>query len=278
MTKETLFVDVIVPLAVPNRYTYRVPEDLNDQVLKGKRVLVQFGKSKLYTGIIYSIHSVAPKEYTAKYIEAILDDKAIVNELQLKFWDWMAFYYCAFPGEVMNAALPAGLKLSSTSHVQLNPDFNFEESEHSNFSQREHQLLDLLHSNNNLDFDALADAMKLKSVHPLVQNLLKKNAVYIYEDVKDRYKPKMQLLVCLSESFQTDQALNDLLTQLEKKAFKQAEVVLKYLQVHQQCYPKHPDSIHQWNWIPAPKLSSSTELSALKPLIKKRCLLKSRNK
>ncbi len=273
MTKETLFVDVIVPLAVPNRYTYRVPEDLNDQVLKGKRVLVQFGKSKLYTGIIYSIHSVAPKEYTAKYIEAILDDKAIVNELQLKFWDWMAFYYCAFPGEVMNAALPAGLKLSSTSHVQLNPDFNFEESEHSNFSQREHQLLDLLHSNNNLDFDALADAMKLKSVHPLVQNLLKKNAVYIYEDVKDRYKPKMQLLVCLSESFQTDQALNDLLTQLEKKAFKQAEVVLKYLQVHQQCYPKHPDSIHQWNWIPAPKLSSSTELSALKPLIKKKVFI-----
>src|SRR4051812_28033546 len=127
MTRVTLFADVIVPLAVPNKYTYRVPQEMNDQVQKGKRVLVQFGRSKIYTGIIYHIHETAPTEYAAKYIDTVLDQEPVVTETQLKFWDWIAFYYCANPGDVMNAALPSGLKLSSTSVVQFNPEFNYEE-------------------------------------------------------------------------------------------------------------------------------------------------------
>ena len=133
---------MIVPLGVPNKYTYRIPSELNEEVEIGKRVLVQFGKTKIYTGIIYKIHETAPKGYEAKYIEAVLDEEPVVTSIQLNFWDWIAFYYCANPGDVMNAALPSGLKLSSTSHIQLNPDFNFEETEHHFFTEREHLIID----------------------------------------------------------------------------------------------------------------------------------------
>ena len=124
MTRVTLFVDVIVPLSVPKRYTYRVPEDLNEEMVTGKRVIVPFGGNRLYTGIIYNLHEKAPLDYEARYVEAVIDDAPIVTEEQLKFWDWIAFYYCANPGDVMNAALPSGLKLSSTSHIQLHPEFD----------------------------------------------------------------------------------------------------------------------------------------------------------
>jgi primosomal protein N' (replication factor Y) len=84
---ETFFIDVIVPLSVPNKYTYRVPTALNNELTIGKRVIVQFGKSKLYTGIIYKIHNQAPANYEAKYIESVLDEEPVVLEQQLMFWE-----------------------------------------------------------------------------------------------------------------------------------------------------------------------------------------------
>ena len=174
MQRLTLFADVIVPLSVPNKYTYRVPTEMNNDVAIGKRVLVQFGKTRIYTGIIYSLHEKAPEKYTAKYLEAVLDDVPVVTETQLKFWDWISFYYCANPGDVMNAALPSGLKLSSTSHIQLNPGFNFEETTHTFFTDREHILLDALHAHNDLDFDEAAKILEIKSPQAIINKLLKK--------------------------------------------------------------------------------------------------------
>ena len=65
--RETLFVEVILPLAIAKNYTYRVPFEMNNSVMVGKRAVVQFGKSKLYTAIIASIGTVAPEKYQAKY-------------------------------------------------------------------------------------------------------------------------------------------------------------------------------------------------------------------
>lgn len=270
MQKETFFVDVIVPLSVPMRYTYRVPLELNEAIERGKRVLVQFGRSKIYTGIIYSIHKKAPTEYTAKYLEAVLDELAIINETQLQFWDWLGYYYCAHPGEVMNAALPAGLKLSSTSHVQLNPEFNFEESAHDFFTEREHQVLDVLHTNNTMDFDALAEVLQIKSAHPIIHKLLKKNAVLIYEDVKERYKPKLQQVIRLSDEYNLPEKRKSLLQQLEKKAFKQAEVLLMYIQL--QLKSKNGQkATHKHNpWIKVSDLVQGEEISPVRSLIKKK--------
>lgn len=263
MQQVTLFVDVIVPLGVPNKYTYRVPKELNKDVETGKRVLVQFGKSKIYTGIIYNIHEQAPKLYEAKYIDAVLDEQPIVNSIQLKFWDWLAYYYCANPGDVMNAALPSGLKLSSTSHIQLNPDFNFEEASHTQFTDREHILLDALHATPNLSFDNVAEILNIKSVQTIINNLLKKNAVVVYEDVKDKYKPKLQAFIKLNDEFSGDEKLGETLNQLEKKAFKQAEALLYFLHLH-----KSKDNATA-GWVRKSELLKKTENAAINALVKK---------
>ena len=76
--RETLFVDVIVPLAIPNLYTYRIPFELNPYVKIGQRVVVPFGKKKLYTSIVANVHS-QPPSYTTKYIDFILDESCNFN-------------------------------------------------------------------------------------------------------------------------------------------------------------------------------------------------------
>lgn len=269
MQRKTYFVDVIVPLAVPNKFTYRVPSELNEQLAKGKRVLVQFGKSKIYTGIIYNIHETAPKEYTVKYIEGILDDAPIVTETQLHFWDWLSFYYCANPGEVMNAALPSGLKLSSTSHVQLNSEFNFEESAHSFFTEREHLVLEALHITPNLSFDDLAELLKVKSVQPIIHNLLKKNAIEIYEDVKDKYKPKLQSFVKLKAEYLNEEKLKEVLQVLEKKSFKQTEALLHYLQLQKSSDTRNQNPIVNSAWVKKSDLTKHVENTSVTALVKK---------
>lgn len=267
MEQTTFFVDVIVPLGVPNKYTYRVPKDFNSQIEIGKRVLVQFGRAKIYTGVIYRIHHIAPKDYTVKYIEAVLDDFPIVTPTQLKFWDWIAFYYCANPGDVMNAALPSGLKLSSTSHIQLNPEFNFEEINHTFFTEREHLIIDALHATPSLNFEAIAEVLKIKSIQPIINNLLKKNAIVVYEDVKDKYKPKLQHFVRLKDEFNSDFKLNDTLNALEKKAFKQAEALLYFLHLSK------TGDLKLNGWIKKNELTKKVELAAINSLVKKGILI-----
>lgn len=263
MQKPTYFVDVIVPLGVPNKYTYRVPVEWNEEVEKGKRVLVQFGKTKIYTGIIYKIHQTAPKTYEAKYLEGILDDKPIVTDIQLKFWDWIAYYYCANPGDVMNAALPSGLKLSSTSHIQLNPEFNFEESEHHFFTEREHILIEALHTTPNLSFDNVAELLNVKSASPIINNLLKKNAIVVYEDIKDKYKPKLQSYIRLNVEYTHEAKLSETLNTLEKKAFKQAEALLCFIHLQK----TQTDSLQ--GWIKKADLLKKSENAAISALVKK---------
>jgi len=267
MQRKTFFTDVIVPLGVPNKFTYRVPLEMNELVQIGQRVLVPFGKSKIYTGIIYNIHEKAPEGYVAKYLESILDDFPIVTELQLKFWDWIAFYYCANPGDVMNAALPSGLKLSSTSHIQLNTEFSFEEVNHTFFTEREHVLLDALHMTPNLSFDDVSRVLNIKSIQPVINNLLKKNAIVVYEEIKDKFKPKMVSFVKLNAEYKDEKKLSETLNQLEKKAFKQAEVLLYFLHLTKVSENKTDD------WIRKSEILKKGENAAINALVKKNILL-----
>jgi primosomal protein N' (replication factor Y) len=68
LDRKTLFVDVVLPLAVDRLFTYRLPFELNDFIERGVRVVVPFGKTKFQTGIVLNIHEKTPKDYQFKYV------------------------------------------------------------------------------------------------------------------------------------------------------------------------------------------------------------------
>ena len=88
--RVTYFVSVILPIPIHKEFTYRVPFEMNDQLLIGVRVIVPFGKSKMLTGIITAISQTPPTEYQAKYIELVLDDAPIITKEQYLFWQWIS--------------------------------------------------------------------------------------------------------------------------------------------------------------------------------------------
>ena len=105
-----MFVDVILPLPLDGVFTYSVPSSFEEQVRIGLRVLVPFGRTKTYVGIIASIHHTAPEGYQTKDILQVLDVSPILLDSQLKLWNWIAEYYMSPIGDVYKAALPSGLK------------------------------------------------------------------------------------------------------------------------------------------------------------------------
>ena len=109
---------------------------MTEQVRKGMRVLVPFGRSKTYVGIIYETHHRAPEKYQTKDILQVLDVFPILFEGQLALWRWISDYYISPIGEVSKAALPAGLKAEdgyrpkTELYIRLTPQFRNEQALH----------------------------------------------------------------------------------------------------------------------------------------------------
>ena len=102
------YADVILPLPLQGTFTYAIPDNM--QVAVGMRVLVPFGRSKTYVGLVDRIHDVQPQQYAVKALLQVMDTTPIVTNQQLTLWRWMSDYYLSPLGEVYKAALPAGLK------------------------------------------------------------------------------------------------------------------------------------------------------------------------
>ena len=264
-TKErtTLFADVIVPLAVPNLFTYRVPHNWNDLVQQGQRVVIQFGKSKFYVGVIAKIHEKSPQGYEAKYIQDILDSKPVVNSTHLAFWDWMATYYMCTPGDIMNAALPSGMRFSSETRIVKNESFSVEEAAEDYFTEREWKLVAELEAKLELSMAEASYVLGIKNIQPVIQSLISKGAARVMEEMKGEYKPKKESYVRFTAHI-TDEKLQRIFVQLEKKAVVQLEIVMKYLQLSE-WHTKKPVGVKK----SALLNSSGSSLSALNALVKK---------
>ena len=103
-----MYADVILPVPLPGTFTYAVPEGMDVRV--GERVLVAFGRSKTYLGIVVRVHQEKPVGYEVKPLLQAVDAAPIVTDVQLRLWSWISDYYLSPVGEVYKAALPAGLK------------------------------------------------------------------------------------------------------------------------------------------------------------------------
>ncbi len=268
-SQTTLFIDVIVPLSVANKFTYCVPKEMNEFIAVGKRVIVQFGKTKFYTAVVYNVHNNPPKDYAAKYIDSILDDEPIVTAAQLQLWDWISHYYVCNPGDVMNAALPSGLKLSSTSHITINPDFSLDEMPYDYFTDKEHAVLEALMVNASLSFEDVSVMLSLKTVQVFISKLIKKGAIVIYEEIKDKYKPKLVDYIGVNPTLlNSELQLKEVLDALEKKAFKQAEVLLSVLHLL-----KTDETAKQLGLVKKSVLLKTFDSAAIKGLVKKEVLI-----
>lgn len=234
--RETLFVEVVLPLSLAKNYIYRVPFDLNGQIAVGKRVVVQFGKNKIYTALVKSISPTAPELYQAKYVIDVVDEHAVITGTQLQLWEWMTGYYMCNEGDVMSAALPTGLKLASETIIVLREEALPEEV----LTEKENILVTALSSQKRLTIDDVSGLLGQKRVYPIINSLLEKGLVYIAEEVVEKYRPLLKSFVSLNPFYQDEENLKQLFGILER-APKQLNALITFIKLSRQqgLIPKH---------------------------------------
>ncbi|HDP54738.1 MAG TPA: primosomal protein N' [Bacteroidetes bacterium] len=210
---ESQFVEVILPLALPKLYTYSVPSSLQKQLCVGARVVVQFGKKKLYSAIVYSIHSNAPSAYKTKDIVQLIDDEPLVSAVQLKFWEWMASYYMCTLGEVMKAALPSGLKMESETQLLQGAEYAVIEL----FNESEREVMAAVETSSSpLSIQQLISKVQVNNPIGVIKGLLDRQALAIHENIQSAFKPKYETFVRLHSRLKTDDDVNQLFEELSR--------------------------------------------------------------
>ncbi len=224
---NNLYAEVVLPLAVHKTYSYKIPSELIDFVSIGKRVQIQFGAKRMYAGIVLNIFEQAAPDYKVKDVLNVLDDDPILTNHNLQLWDWMSKYYLCNLGEIMIAALPTALKLSSETKVILNPNFNHD---YSTLDDNEYLVAEALEQNAELMLKDVQDILQKKNVYFLIKSLLDKGVVILEEELKESYKPKMVPFISLNAAYYDIEKQKDLFEMLEK-APKQLNILLAYLSI-----------------------------------------------
>ena len=208
----TRFVEVLLPIPVPGTFTYRVPHALNEAIRIGQRVAVQFGKAKILSGLVVSITEKVP-EVEVKYLMDILDDQPQVNDLQFKFWNWVKEYYLCHLGEVMQAALPSALKLSSESAVALSEDFVLDSMALNDY---EYLIVEALQVQPKIAISEVSKIVGFQKVMPLIHSMMEKGILVMEEELNEKYKPKYERFARLTPEYRSEESLQELMDALTK--------------------------------------------------------------
>ena len=215
---------------MPKPLTFHIPDELIERVKFGIRVEVQMGKGRdLYSAVVIGVSSEKP-DYPTKPISQIIDDEPIISTLQLDFWQWMARYYGCTLGEVMNAALPTNMKLSSETRIILNAehDQNF-----SGLDNNEYLVAEALTIQKELTIDQIQKILNIRTVYPIINRLLMYNILEIKEELQQKFKPKVVSCVRFREPYASDTEGSTMSAIFDsvKNSDKQTNALLAYLQL-----------------------------------------------
>jgi primosomal protein N' (replication factor Y) len=226
MNHAEFYADVLLPLYVRGPYTYLVPEALVEECSFGIRVEVPFGKTRHYAGLVIRIHREAPLAgHVLKEIIDVIDEQPVINENTWKFWEWMANYYMCTTGEVMRAALPAYLRLESTTIlVPGKTTIAWETLEHDDMAM----ILEGLEIRGSLSIEDVQKISGRKNVMPLIKKLIEMGGVQLREELEQEYTPRPVYFVSLEESYRSHPEAMRPAYEMVKRSKKQTDLLLAF--------------------------------------------------
>ncbi|MEZ4686478.1 MAG: primosomal protein N' [Bacteroidia bacterium] len=222
-----LVAEVILPLAVRSNYSYLLSKEQQATVGAGFRVLVNFGKSKIYTGVVKRLYQEQDPAELKKYkpVLEVLDEGPCLFPLQLKLFEWIAFYYACTEGEVLKAALPMALKPESALRVSMTEDLGYESLR---TDDKEFLLLEALSIQPVMHFREISELWGGINPQPRLKAMAEKGWLRLYQEVEERYKPKTKSYLRIADRWAREAALQEALDSLSR-APKQEDLLMRII-------------------------------------------------
>lgn len=228
---QTLYAEVILPIAAPRVYTYQVPAQFQDQITPGMRVEVNFGKTRLYTAVVRRLFTEIPEHLRPKPILDLIDDFPLIHPLQLDFWDWIAQYYLCQLGEVMLAAMPNALRPGSETKITLHPHAD---EVWETLNDRAYIVAQALQHRHELTLTDVQEILALKSVGKVIKELMLSKVIQLREEIKETFTPKKVLTVQWAAEYQLAASNRKEAFEATAKAPKQTELLLAFVTLERQ--------------------------------------------
>ncbi len=256
------YAQVILPLSLHDAYTYKVPPLLVNDIAPGKRVIVQFGKKKMYAALVTSVSNTRPEGVEIKEISQVLDEHPVVLPQNFQLWHWIAKYYCCTLGDVFRAALPTGLKLESKTRV-----FPSGADVQTHITTGEELILNMVEQEE-LFLSDIERKLGNTFSYAALKTLMGKKLIYLEEKVNQKYKPKTESFVKLHPDIHDEKTLNKRLDDLAR-AKKQQKLLLHFLEITHAFEPNRKTEIAKKELLEHTQFSSSL----LKELANKKFLV-----
>lgn len=222
-----MYCQVVFPLPFRNSFTYSIPDELEDAVMVGVRVVVPFGK-RILTGFVVGTSAATDLKEKIKSVKDVLDEKPIFNEASLKFYEWVSEYYLSSLGEALKNSVPYGSDVESKKKIVSDPEFcqQLLDKEKKKSSLKA-KLLAALSRKDVITISHLQKEIKSKNIYSALRALEKIGAVSVISEIESaKVKIKTQKYVTLNKSI--DDIYNEIPV-IEKKSPKQLVILLELL-------------------------------------------------
>lgn len=219
------YAQIVLPLNLRGTFTYKIPDELISVIQIGMRVLVPFRGKKIYTGIVFEIHGQAPETFLAKEIISSLDEKPIVPQEQISFWNWLSGYYLCNLGEIYRLAFPSSLKLESETYLKLKPNVTIE---FENLDINEMHLIQALEIRQLINLTDIEAFVAKKDIVKTINSLIDLQYIEIDEKIAEKYKAKEVTYVKINEKLLKNENLTEILSKLNRSP-KQKDLFLLIL-------------------------------------------------
>jgi len=218
------YADVAIPNIPRDTLTYAVPEDEQECITTGVRVVVPLGRRSVM-GFVVRLHDDSP-EYSLKFVQRVVDSDAILIPNVMQLCSWISQYYCCTLGDAIKAALPKGMGIDSTRHVSLCTDDDLLIDRVVGRSKIRAKLVDALRTGEVMSEEQLRTRIGTKQIATHLRELTIAGIVTIETTIEPpAARPMKALAVRLSQAWTNENRIIELLDILEKRAPKQVNIL-----------------------------------------------------
>ena len=222
-----MYVEVVFPLPFRNAFTYSVPAELEPFAHIGVRAVVPFGKRTL-TGFIITKSQTTTVKDKIKTVTDILDDRPIIPQNAIKFYEWLSEYYLSSLGEALKLAVPYGTDVESKRKIIANAAQCEELLEkEKNKNSLKTRILEILVEKDELSFSLLQKMAGKKNIYSTIRTLENAGALNILDEIDEgKVRVKTAKFVKLAKTVAEVYAY---LPELDSKSPKQVKIILELI-------------------------------------------------